>query len=100
MQRDPGPETRPPYHAPCVCVTAGERPAGILLLHLPRVPCAEGRVPRNAGGDHQRPAAQGGVGERQAALLPPEVTARCPEELCLKFPCVVPHPEGPKKTCF
>lgn len=58
----------------CVCVAAGERLVGILLLYLPRVAGPEGGVPRDAGGDHQRPAAKGGVRERQAPLLSQEVT--------------------------
>lgn len=84
-----------------VCVAAGERLAGILLLHLPRVPGAESGVPRNAGGDHQRPAAKGGVRERQAPLLSQEVTEDVsPGELCLKFPMLFYTHEGPKKSDF
>lgn len=48
----------------CLSVAAGERLAGILLLYLPGVPGPESGVPSDAGGDHQRPAAEGGVRER------------------------------------
>lgn len=77
----------------CLSVAAGERLVGILLLYLPGVPGPESGVPSDAGGDHQWPAAKGGVRECQDPLLSQEVTGDVSqEELCLKFPRVVPHP--------
>lgn len=35
------------------CFPAGREPVGLLFLHLPRVPGAEGGVPGNVGGNHQ-----------------------------------------------
>lgn len=74
----------------CLCVAAGEWPARILLLYLPRIPGSEGGVSGHAGGDHQWPAAKGGVWERQTPLLSQKVMGDTgQEELRLKFPHVV-----------
>ena len=85
----------------CLSVAAGERLVGILLLYLPGVTGAESGVPSDAGGDHQWPAAKGGVRECQDPLLPQEVTGDVSqEERCLKFPHVVPHPRWTQEKSY
>lgn len=85
----------------CLCVAAGEWPARILLLYLPRIPGSEGGISRHAGGDHQWPAAKGGIRERQAPLLSQEVMEDAgQEELCLKFPHVVLHLRRTQEITF
>ena len=85
----------------CLSVAAGERLVGILLLYLPGVPGPESGVPSDAGGDHQWPAAKGGVRECQDPLFSQEVTGDVSqEELCLKFPRVVPHPRRTREKSY